>query len=55
VSRFKEHVNLENHKVKGLRSVLIRTPVCVIAMLLAALTAIKLGKPGQKRVVIRLA
>jgi hypothetical protein len=47
VSRLKERLNLENHKVEGIRNILIHTLLCIIAMLLVALTAIKLGKPEQ--------
>jgi hypothetical protein len=34
-------------KVEGIRNILIHTLLCIIAMLLVALTAIKLGKPEQ--------
>ncbi|MGC8939880.1 MAG: hypothetical protein ACP5KU_05230, partial [Candidatus Bathyarchaeia archaeon] len=55
VSRLKEHLNLENHKVKGLRNILTHALICIIAMLLIALTAIKLGKPEQIRAITKLA
>jgi transposase len=54
ISRLKEHLNLENHKVKGLRNILTHALLCIIAMLLVALTAIKLGKPEQIRAITRL-
>jgi hypothetical protein len=54
ISRLKQHLNLENHKVKGLRNILTHTLLCIIAMLLVALTAIKHGKPEQIRAITRL-
>jgi len=54
ISRLKEHLSLENHKVKSLRNILLHALLCVIAMLLTALTAIKLGKPEQIRAITRL-
>jgi hypothetical protein len=47
VSRLKEHLNLENHKVNGLRNIAIHALLCIIAMLLSALTAMKLGRPEK--------
>ena len=49
ISRLKQHLNLENHKAKGLRNLAIHVLLCIIAMLLTALTAIKHGKPQQIR------
>jgi hypothetical protein len=54
ISRLKEHLNLENHKVKRLRNIAIHALLCIIAMLLIALTAIKHGKPEQIRAITRL-
>jgi hypothetical protein len=54
VSRLKEHLSLENHKVRGLRNIAIHVLLCIIAMLLTALTAIKLGKPEQIRSITKL-
>ena len=54
ISRLKMHLSLENHKVRGLKSILIHALLCIIAMLLLALTAIKLGKPEQIRAITRL-
>jgi hypothetical protein len=50
VSRLKMHLSLENHKVKRLRNILTHALLCIIAMLLLALTAIKHGKPEQIRI-----
>ena len=55
ISRLKQHLSLENHKVKGLRNILTHALICIIAMLLIALTAIKLGKPEQIRAITKLA
>jgi transposase len=54
VSRLKMHLSLENHKVRGLRNILIHTLLCIIAMLLLAFTAIKHGKAEQIRAITRL-
>jgi len=54
ISRLKMHLSLENHKVRGLRNILIHALLCIIAMLLLALTAIKHGKPEQIRAITRL-
>jgi len=51
ISRLKEHLNLENHKVKVLRNILTNA---LLGMLLVALTAIKLGKPEQIRAITKL-
>jgi IS5 family transposase len=54
ISRLKMHLSLENHKVRGLRNILIHALLCIIAMLLVALTAIKHGKPEKIRAITRL-
>jgi transposase len=54
ISRLKQDLSLENHKVKRLRNILIHALLCIIAMLLLALTAIKHGKPEQIRAITRL-
>jgi hypothetical protein len=43
------HLSLENHKVRGLRNILIHALLCIIAMLLTAFTAIKHGKPRTNK------
>ena len=35
-------LNLENHKARGLRNILAHALLCIIAMLLVALTALRL-------------
>jgi hypothetical protein len=54
ILRLKQHLSLENHKVRGLRNILIHALLCIIAMLLLALTAIKHGKPEQIMAITRL-
>lgn len=54
VSRLKMHLSLENHKVRELRNILIHALLCIIAMLLLALTAIKHGKPEKIRALTKL-
>jgi lipopolysaccharide/colanic/teichoic acid biosynthesis glycosyltransferase len=54
VSRLKQHLNLENHKVKRLRNIAIHALLCIIAMLVLVLTAIKHGKPEQIRAITKL-
>ncbi|MCL6579251.1 MAG: hypothetical protein K6T73_07675 [Candidatus Bathyarchaeota archaeon] len=54
ISRLKQHLSLENHRVRGLRNIAVHALLCIIAMLLTALTAIKLGKPEQIRAITRL-
>ena len=49
ISRLKQHLSLENHKARGLRNIAIHVLLCIIAMLLTALTATKHGKPQQIR------
>jgi hypothetical protein len=53
ISRLKEHLNLENHGQR-LRNILTHALLCIIGMLLVALTAIKLGKPEQIRAITKL-
>ena len=55
ISRLKQHLSLENHRVRGLRKILTHALLCIITMLLSALTAIKLGKPEQIRAITKLA
>lgn len=54
ISRLKQHLSLENHKLKGLRNIAIHVLLRIIAMLLTALTAIRLGKPEQIRAITSL-
>jgi len=54
ISRLKQHLILENYRVRGLRNILIHALICVMTMLLTALTAIKLGKPEQIRAITKL-
>ncbi|MEM2424860.1 MAG: transposase [Candidatus Bathyarchaeia archaeon] len=54
ISRLKQHLSLENHKVRGLRNILTHALLCIIAILLTALTAIKYGKPNKTRAITSL-
>ncbi|MEM0084923.1 MAG: transposase [Candidatus Methanomethylicia archaeon] len=54
ISRLKQHLSLENHKVRGLRNILVHALLCILAMLLTALAAIKLGKPDKIRAIATL-
>lgn len=54
ISRLKQHLSLENHKVRGLRNIAIHVLLCIIAMLLIALTAQKLKKPKNIRAITKL-
>jgi ubiquinone/menaquinone biosynthesis C-methylase UbiE len=48
-SRLKEQLCLEKHRVKGLRRITIHALFCLIAMLLNAVAALRLGKREQAR------
>ncbi|MEM2703489.1 MAG: transposase [Candidatus Bathyarchaeia archaeon] len=54
ISRLKQHLSLENHKVRGLRNILTHALLCILAMLLTALAAIKHGKPDKIRAIATL-
>ena len=54
ISRLKLHLSLENHRVRGLRNLLTHALLCIIAMLLIALTAVKHGRPEQIRAITSL-
>ena len=42
-------VCLDRHRVRGLRNVTIHVALCIIAMLLVAVAALRLGVPGKAR------
>ena len=48
-SRLDDLVCLNRHRLRGLRNVTVHTALCVIAMLLVALAAIRLGVPERAR------
>ncbi|MEM3640573.1 MAG: hypothetical protein QXH37_01430, partial [Candidatus Bathyarchaeia archaeon] len=54
ISRLKLQLSLENHKVRGLRNILTHALLCILAMLLTALTATKHGKPEKIRAITSL-
>jgi transposase len=54
-SRLKEQLCLERHRARGLERVTIHALLCIIAMLLNALTALKLNRPEKARSITMLA
>jgi IS5 family transposase len=48
-SRLKEQLSLNRHRVRGLRNVIIHALLCIIAMLLTALAALKLQRLEKSR------
>jgi len=46
-SRLKEHLNLQNHKVRGLINITLHVQFCIIGMLLNAQAAINANKPSK--------
>lgn len=48
-SRLKEQLSLNRHRVRGLRNIAVHALLCVIAMLLTALAALKLKRLEKSR------
>ena len=48
-SRLEELVCLGRHRVRGLRNVTVHIALCIIAMLLVAVAALRLGVPERAR------
>ena len=48
-SRLKEQLDLNRHRVRGLRNVTIHALLCIIAMLLTALAALAMKRPEKAR------
>ena len=48
-SRLEGQVCLDRHRVRGLRNVTIHVALCIIAMLLVAVAALRLGVPEKAR------
>ena len=48
-SRLEGQVCLDRHRVRGLRNVTIHVALYIIAMLLVAVAALRLGVPGKVR------
>jgi transposase len=48
-SRLEELVCLDRHRLRGLRNVTVHTALCIIAMLLVAVAALRLGVPERAR------
>ena len=50
-SRLEGQVCLDRHRVRGLRNVTIHVALCIIAMLLVAVAALRLGVPKKARLI----
>jgi transposase len=53
-SRLKEHLGLNKHRVRSLRNIAVHALLCIIAMLLTALAALKLNKTEKARCITLL-
>ena len=53
-SRLKEQLSLNEHKVRGLRNIVIHVLLCIITMLLVAVAALRLNKPEKARSIAQL-
>jgi uncharacterized membrane protein YidH (DUF202 family) len=53
-SRLKEHLGLNKHRVRSLRNITVHALLCIIAMLLTALAALKLNKVEKARCITLL-
>ena len=49
VSRLKEQLGLNRHRVRGLRNMAVHVPLCIIAMLLVALVHAKKQRTKTKK------
>jgi len=49
ISRLREQLDLNRHRVRGLRNMAVHVLLCVITMLLIAVAALRLKKPGKAR------
>jgi transposase len=54
-SRLKDQLCLERHRARGLKRITIHALLCIIAMLLNALTALRLNRPEKARCITMLA
>jgi hypothetical protein len=54
-SRLKEQLCLERHRARGLERITIHALLCIIAMLLNALAALRLNRPEKTRSLTMLA
>ena len=50
----KEQLSLNEHKVRGLRNIVIHVLLCIITMLLVAVAALRLNKPEKARSIAQL-
>lgn len=49
ISRLKEQLSLNKHRVKGLRNIAVHVLMCIITMLLVAVAALRLKRPEKAR------
>jgi len=49
ISRLKEHLGLDRHRVKGLKNIATHILMCIITMLLVAVAALRLNRPEKAR------
>jgi transposase len=49
ISRLKEHLSLNRHKVRGLKNIAIHILLCIITMLLVAVAALRLKRLEKVR------
>jgi hypothetical protein len=54
-SRQKEQLCLERHRTRGLKRITIHALLCLIAMLLTAVAALRLNRPEKARCITMLA
>jgi len=54
-SRLKDQLSLERHRVRGLGRITVHALLCMIAMLLTALIALRLNRPEKTRSITMLA
>jgi len=54
-SSLKEHLCLERHRTRGLERITIHALLCMIAMLLTAVIALRLNRPEKTRSITMLA
>jgi transposase len=54
-SRLKDQLCLNRHRVRGLKRITVHALLCIIAMLLTALTALRLNRPEKARSITLLA
>jgi len=49
ISRLKEHLGINRHRVRGLRNITLHVLLCIITMLLVAVAALRMKRPEKTR------